>query len=157
MTTKKSLPPDYEELGFKIEGEEWNEYELDDGVKIRGRVFLGKIMRDPHNPKEMNFDLAPPKWIVYANTHQRGTPSVELLKDPQKQKDAKKYRIHVDRSHEPWNRYTILRTGQEVKVKLTIDDIYRFQDSYDQNGSPLYQIPNGIAISIKDNEPQRAN
>lgn len=86
-----SLPPDYEELEFRIEEEAWNEYELDDGVTVKGRVFLAKIMSDPNNPKKMSFDISPPKWSVFAATQHRGTPSVELLKDPTKQKDAKKH------------------------------------------------------------------
>jgi len=96
-TPSPSLPPDYEELDFKIEEEEWNEYELDDGVTIRGRIFLAKIMRDPNDPKKMSFDIAPPKWAVHASTPLRGTPSMELIKDPAKQKIAEKYRMNVKR------------------------------------------------------------
>jgi len=154
-TPHPSLPPDFEELDFKVEEEEWNEYELDDGVIIKGRIFLAKIMRDPNDPKKMSFDIAPPKWSVYATTQFRGTPSAELLKDPSKQKTAEKYRIHVNKSHEPWNRYRILRTGQEVKIKLTVDEVNRFKEAYDHNGSPLYQVPNGVAITIKENKPQQ--
>lgn len=149
------LPPDFEELEFRIEEEEWNEYELDNGIKIKGRVLLGKIIRDPNDPKKMNFDISPPKWVVYAPTQFRGIPSVELLKDPAKQKTAEKFRMHIDRSHEPWNRYTILRTGQEVKVKLTVDEIYRFSDAFDHNGCPFYQVPNGIQISVKESQLQQ--
>ncbi len=155
VNPKPSLPPDYEELDFKIEEEEWNEYELSDGVKIKGRVILAKIMRDPNDPKKMSFDITPPKWAVYASTQLRGSPSSELLKDPSKQKLAEKHRVRVDRSHEPWNRYTILRTRQELKIKLTIDEINRFNDAYDQNGSPFYLIPNGIAVSLKENNPSQ--
>lgn len=151
--SRSSLPPDFQEMEFTIEEEEWNEYELDDGVTIKGRLFLGKVIRDPNDPKKMNFDIAPPKWVVYSPTQLRGTPSLELLKDPVKQKEAKKYRAHVKRSHEPWNRYRIIQTAQEVKIKLTVDEILRFEDAYDQKGCPFYSIPNGVAISIKGNEP----
>jgi hypothetical protein len=156
MTTSPppSLPPDYEELEFKIEEEEWNEYELEDGVRIKGRIFLAKIMRDPNDPKKMNFDILPPKWSVYAPTPLRGIPSIELIQDPMKQKDAEKYRVRITRSHEPWNLYKILRTGQEIKIKLAVDEVLRFKDAYDQNGTPFYSVPNGVAITIKDNQPQ---
>jgi hypothetical protein len=149
------LPPDYEELDFKIEEEEWNEYELDDNIIIKGRLFLAKIMRDPNDPKKMSFDLSIPKWAVYAPAHLRGKPSVELLKDPIKQKTTDKFRVHINKSHEPWNRYRILRTGQEVKIKLAVDEILRFTNAFDQNGSPFYQVPNGVSISIKGNQPHQ--
>jgi len=154
-TPPPSLPPDFEELDFKVDEEEWNEYELNDGATIKGRIFLAKIMRDPNDPKKMSFDMAPPKWSVYAPTQLRGTPSTELLKDFAKQKTAEKYRVHVNKSHEPWNRYTILRTGQEIKIKLTVDEVNRFKDAYDQNGSPFYQVPNGVAVTIKENKPKQ--
>ena len=85
----------------------------------------------------------------------RGNPSVELLKDPQKQKEVSKYKVKININHEPWNVYRILRTAQELKIKLTVDEINRFDDSYDQNGSPFYSVPNGIAISVKENKPEQ--
>ncbi len=36
------MPRDFEEMEFTIENEEWNEYELKDGVRIRGRIILTK-------------------------------------------------------------------------------------------------------------------
>ena len=151
------LPSDYEEMEFKIEEEDWNEYELADDVRVKGRIFLAKIMRDPNDPKKMNFDITPPKWAVFAPPHLRGTPSLELIKDRDKQQSHKKYKVHIDKNHEPWNVYRILRTGQEVKIKLTIDEVNRFDNAYDQNGSPFYSIPNGIAITMKGNKPQQGS
>ena len=55
------LPIDYEEMEFEIIDEDWNRYELEDGITIKGRVILGKIMRDPNDPKKMSFDITPPK------------------------------------------------------------------------------------------------
>jgi len=154
-TPAPSLPPDYEEMEFNVEEEEWNEYELEDGVRIKGRIILAKIMRDPNDATKMSFDMAPPKWVVYAPTQLRGTPSIDLIKDVNRQKTAEKFRMRITRSHEPWNRYRILRTAQEVKIKLTVDEILRFTDAFDQNGCPFYQVPNGVAVNIKGNQPQQ--
>lgn len=148
------LPDDYEEMEFKVEEEDWNEYELEDDVRIKGRIFLAKIMRDPNDPQKMNFDITPPKWVVFAPSHLRGTPSTELIKDPSKQRTHNKYKVHIDKNHEPWNIYRILRTGQEIKIKLTVDEINRFDKAYDQSGCPFYSVPNGIAITIKGNKPK---
>lgn len=155
MSKPPPLPADYEELEFKIEEEDWNDYELSDGARVKGRIILAKIMRDPNDPKKLSFDLAPPKWTVYAPPHLRGKPSLELIKDPTKQKTHEKYKVHIDKSHEPWNIYRVLRTGQEIKIKLAVDEINRFKDAFDQNGSPFYQVPNGIAVSVKGNQPKQ--
>ena len=151
------LPHDFEEMEFKVEEEDWNEYELDDGVRIKGRIFLAKIIRDPNDPNKMNFDITPPKWAVYAPPPVRGKPSLELIKDKTKQQSHKKYKVHIDKNHEPWNVYRILRTGQEVKIKLTIDEVNRFDNAFDQSGCPFYSIPNGLAVAIKGNQPQQGN
>lgn len=45
------LPEDYEELEFSIGEEEWNEYTLNDGVTLKGRVILRKIEEIPINQK----------------------------------------------------------------------------------------------------------
>lgn len=39
-------PRDFDELEFSIEEERWNEYELNDGARVQGRVVLTKILRD---------------------------------------------------------------------------------------------------------------
>lgn len=153
MSNPNQLPVDYEEMEFKVEEEDWNEYELEDDVRIKGRILLAKLMRDPNDPKKMSFDITPPKWAVFAPPHLRGKPSLVLIKDPVKQKSHKKYKVHIDKNHEPWNIYRILRTGQEVKIKLTVDEIIRFDNAFDQNGSPFYTVPNGISVSIKGNQP----
>ena len=154
-TPSPSLPPDYEEMEFNVEDEEWNEYELEGGTVIKGRIILAKIIRDPNDATKMSFDMSPPKWVVYAPTHLRGVPSTELLKDPAQQKTAEKFRMRIVRSHEPWNRYRILRTAQEVKIKLTVDEVLRFKDAFDQSGCPFYQVPNGVAVNVKGNQPQQ--
>lgn len=155
MTLSAKFPSDYDEMEFEIVEEGWNEYELSDGVRIKGRVFLAKIIRDPNNLKNMNFDVTQPKWSIYAPVELRGPPSTELLKDSQRQNACDKYNVHIDRSHEPWNVYRILRTGQKVKIKLTIDEIIRLQDAFDPNGSPFYRVPHGISVLVKGNKPEQ--
>ncbi len=107
----KKMPSDFEELEFTIDEEGWNEYELKDGVTIHGRVFLTKIVRDPNDPKNMNFSFSKPQWVVYAPSHMRKEPE----KGPYDYKDAEKYEEKILTSHEPWNKYRIIRTGQKLK------------------------------------------
>ena len=138
------MPIDFEEMEFTIENEEWNEYELKDGVKIRGRIILNKIIRDPYNPNTFSFDIAKPIWSVFAPIALRGEPNFDRL-----EKDSsKKFEVHVDRNHEPWNVYRIVKTDQKVKVKLTATEVNRLEDKFDARGLPVYDIPNRVSCDI---------
>ena len=137
------MPLDLAEMEFTIENEEWNEYELKDGVKIRGRIILNKIIRDPYNPNTFSFDFAKPIWTVFAPIASRGETNMEGLK-----KDSAKFEVHVDRNHEPWNVYRIVKTDQKVKVKLTATEVNKFADKFDAKGLPVYDIPNKVTFDI---------
>lgn len=159
MSSKDSEPfsLDYEEMEFKVEREDWNEYELNTGARIKVRILLSQILRDPNNPKNMSFGTSSPIWAIYAPEHLRGIPSTDILSDPTKRAAQSKYKVLVEKNHEPWNVYKILRTGQELKLKLTVDDVYQFKDVYDGKGSPLYHVPHGVTVLVKDNEPDQGS
>lgn len=137
------MPIDFEEMEFTIENEEWNEYELKDGVRIRGRIILNKIIRDPYNPNTFSFDFAKPIWAVFAPISSRGEPNLEGLK-----KDSSKFEVHVDRNHEPWNVYRIVKTDQKIKVKLAATEVSRWAEKFDKRGLPVYDIPNQVSFNI---------
>ena len=142
--SKKPMPSDFEEMEFTVENEEWNEYELKDGARIRGRIILKKIIRDPYNPNVFSFDFSQPIWVVFAPTASRGEPNLDRL-----EKDSsEKFEVHVNRNHEPWNVYRIVKTDQKLKVKLTATEVNRWADKYDNNGLPVYDIPNRVSFDI---------
>jgi len=152
------MPKDFEELEFSVEQEEWNRYDLKDGATIRGRLLLIKIMRNPYNPQEMSFDFSIPVWVVSAPVALRGEPdtrsTLELQADHAR---GQKYEVHINNSHEPWNVYRILKTGQKLKIKLTIQEINRFTDKFDKHGMPSYNVPSGVSVSLSKNEPEKGN
>jgi len=67
-----SLPDEFETLDFEILEEGWNSYELSDGVTIKSRTILKKIMVDPMNPKKYGFDTLPMLLSVFAPLANRG-------------------------------------------------------------------------------------
>jgi len=137
------MPIDFEEMEFTIENEEWNDYELKDGVRIRGRIILNKIIRDPYNPNTFSFDFSKPIFVVFAPMASRGESNWKGA-----EKDVNKFEVHVDRNHEPWNVYRIVKTDQKVKVKLTAREVNRWVDKYDKRGLPVYDIPNQVSFDI---------
>ena len=143
LPPKNPMPIDFEEMEFTIENEEWNEYELKDGARIRGRIILSKIIRDPYNPNTFSFDFSRPIWVVSAPTALRGESNWNGVKN-----DSSKFEVHVNRNHEPWNVYRIVKTDQKVKVKLTATEVNRLADKYDKRGLPVYDIPNQVSFNI---------
>jgi len=144
LPPKNPMPIDFEEMEFTIENEEWNEYELKDGTRIRGRIILNKVIRDPYNPNVFSFDVSKPVWVVSAPTALRGEPNLDRLE----RDSSEKFEVHVNRNHEPWNVYRIVKTDQKVKVKLAATEVNRWADKYDKRGLPVYDIPNQVSFNI---------
>ena len=147
----KSMPLDFEDLDFTIQSEEWNEYELKDGAIIRGRIFLSRIQRDPYDPKNMALDFSTPTWIVRAPTSMRGQTNI-VQGQPI---TGEKYEVHVDKSHEAWNVYRIIKTGQKLKIKLAVNEVNKFIDKFDLKGMPIYDVPNGVTVILSEPEPKK--
>lgn len=59
-----------------------------------------------------------------------------------------KFEVHVNKNHEPWNVYRIIKTGQKLKLKLSITEISRFVDKFDADGMPIYDIPSGVSVAF---------
>lgn len=147
----KSMPPDFEDLDFTVQAEEWNEYELKDGATIRGRILLTRIQRDPYDPKNFAFEFSLPVWVVRAPSSMRGQPNITAGQPI----SGEKYEVHVDKSHEAWNVYRIIKTGQKLKIKLSINEVSRFIDKFDLKGMPVYDVPNGVTVNLSEPEPKK--
>ena len=143
------MPIDFEDLDFTVQEEEWNEYELKDGAAIRGRIFLSRIQRDPYDPKNLAFEFSNPFWTVRAPVSMRGLPDTTQHDQPI---SGTKYEVHVDRNHEPWNVYRIIKTGQKLKIKLTVNEVSRYVDKFDAKGMPLYDVPHGVTVNLSEPE-----
>ena len=144
MQESKSLPDDFEEMDFVVEEENWNEYELDDDSKIKARIILKKIIRDPNNTKIYNFDINPAIFAVHAPQTKRGEKNKEPT--PDQYNTLESYELRINRSAEKWNVYRILKTGQTMRVRLTVSRIRRIKDKFDKDGLPFYLIDSGPMI-----------
>lgn len=148
----KPMPLDFEDLDFTVQAEEWNEYELKDGATIRGRIFLSRIQRDPYDSKNLALEFSTPVWVVRAAISMRGQPNITLGQPI----SGEKYEVHVDKSHEPWNVYRIIKTGQKLKIKLAVNEVSRYIDKFDLKGMPIYDLPNGVTVTISEPEPKKS-
>lgn len=154
---------DLDNLEFKVIKEIWNEYELKDGTKIRGRMFLTRIAEDKNKPKPattnskeqiVDFQFSFSKHFeVFAPKDQLSAPT----KIPSVKEIAEDKKMEVDpiTMSEPWNIYEVIKNGTIIKAKLVVSEIHRVNDIYDQFGQPYYILKNGPVFDAKINTDKK--
>jgi hypothetical protein len=150
---QNTLPDEFEDMDFEIVEEDWNTYELSDGVIVRARTILKKILIDPINPNKYGFDTVPIILTVVAPLANRGEKN--NVPTAEEYKTLPNYEIKINKSHEPFNSYRILKNGQVMKLKLVMTKISRVSDRFDGNGLPIYLVNSGPMIHMeKENTTQ---
>ena len=142
----RNLPDEFEEHDFSIDQENWSEYELNDGTRIRARLIITKIMADPHNPNALMFDFNPIIIAVYAPVQNRGERNNEPR--PEEWNTLPSFEAVPIRSDERWNRYRILRTGRIVRCRATVTRIRRVTDRFNLDGMPFFLIDNSPMVTV---------
>jgi len=138
------MPDDFEELDFEVVEEHWNEYELPDGTRIHGRIFLKKLVRDPNDPNNMNISTSTPTWSVYANPANRGERN--NVPQPHEYTTLPQHEVMPTSNNERFNIYRILRGGQTIRIRLTVARVTRITDRFDHEGLPFYIINSGPIV-----------
>ena len=150
---------DLDNLEFRTVKETWNEYEFNNGTKLRGRMFLTRIAEEKNAPRpeskkpgelsqDLKFSFAK-HFEVFAPKDQLGAPSVIPSVNDIPDKD----KIEVDpmTMSEPWNTYEIIKNGTVVKAKLIVSEIFKVNGLFDRFGQPYYIIKNGPMFDTKPN------
>lgn len=140
------LPDDFEDLDFEVVEEHWNEYELSSGDRIRGRIIIIKIIRDPNNPNNYSVRSSQPQYAVTAPTANRGPRNNEPA--PHEINTLPSFEVRITSNNERWNIYRILRTGQILRVRLTVTAIRRAADRFDGDGIPFYLVTAGPMVAF---------
>lgn len=140
----EGYPDEFEELEFQIVEEGWNSYELSDGVTIKCRIFLKKIVVDPNNPNQFAFDIAPMISAVFAPLVNRGEKNNPPT--PTEYETLPGYEMKINRNNEPFNVYRILKNGKVLRLKLVVTKITRLVDRFDKDGLPFYILNHGPMV-----------
>jgi hypothetical protein len=130
------LPSNFEQLDFTVEEEYWNEYELSDGSRVKARVILQTVRRDPNNPSELEFRTVPPIFVPYAPVESRG----EMNKEPrlEEHENLPREEVKIIRNDEKWNKYRVAGMDRIFMLRLTVSTIYRVKNRYTVDGLPFY-------------------
>jgi len=140
-----SLPGDIEDFDFQIEKEEWNTYELKDGVKLKGRIIILRLLMDKNAAPGQYGIQSQNIFVPYAPQNMKGIPRTPPPQNEIKQSDM--YPVEVENSNEVWNVYRIPKTGDRIKVKLVATEVLRVKDVFDQSGQPYYIITSGLMVT----------
>ena len=147
------LPNEFEELDFEIVNEHWNVYELTDGITIKSRIVLKKIVVDPNDPNKYSFDIQPIISAVYAPLALRGEKN--NVPKPEEYNTIASYEVEPQRSDERFNVYRILKSGHVFKLKLVVTKFLRLSDRFDKDGLPFYILNHGPMIVMEKNDRQK--
>jgi len=145
-------PKEIEVLDFEVIEEHWNEYELEDNTKLRGRVIVTRVARPLHGPPGL-YDLSFNTTFTSTTSPSfRGKPSPplgpeELLVKEEDISSGIKIPVKILSSIEPWNYYRIEKTTDTFQVKLLVSAVYRVKDRFDQFGEPAYVITNRPVVA----------
>lgn len=130
-------------LDFDIMRENWSIYNLEDGNKLKMRVFLIQVRSPSIPPKkgdQIVFEFSQ-AVTVDAPPNRRGqkghAATQEELSDP---KNHGGVEISVESSREPWNEYHLAGTDRRLRVKIIVNRVWRIQDRFDAKGDPVYVI-----------------
>ena len=154
---------DLDNLEFKIIKETWNDYELKDGTKIRGRMFITRIAENKNSP--IPKDQKPGEQIVdysfsfgkhfevFSPKDQIGEPTPIPPLD--QISEDKKIEVDPLLMSEPWNIYEIIKNGTIIKAKLVVSEIFKVNDIFDKFGQPYYILKNGPVFDAKLNTDKK--
>ena len=151
MVMGESVARIWEDLEFDIVKETWNTYYLEDGVRIRGRTILKKLMRRRRGSKyEFTADFQN-IFTTIAPTHLRGRPGNPLTREEMMNAAKIGRPVRVVDSREDWNVYLVPDMNMRLKVKLTVVEVYRIPGRYDKYGEPIYAIRStNVIVPMKE-------
>ncbi len=133
--------PDFEVLEFEVLEEGWNEYELQNHTRVRGRVIVNRFVHDRNIPNPNAIHMSSQNiFVVDAPPEQRGAPSPLT---PEEIANPNGVPVQVLTNNEKWNKYRIIKSGLIVKVKLVLHEAYRVSDRFDSDGMPAYVFTSG--------------
>jgi hypothetical protein len=133
------------EVEFEPIEEHWNTYVLEDSTKVRARVILLKLL----TAKLPLFTTSQPSaqiqfktsyiFVVSARPELKGPPGPPLTQEEISSIiRGEGQLVRIRESDEKWNVYRIINSGETLKLKLVVSDVYRVPDRFDPDGEPIY-------------------
>jgi hypothetical protein len=144
-------PKTRKELEYRIVREHWNIYDLDDGVVVRARTFLVKLLRDEGPDGKPVYGTTTGVVVdVRAPSKKKKLPPPERMPTPEELEGAKKTEVPLGQSpDEPWNEYQFDDGNKTfgLKIRLVVSGITRVEGQYDTFGNPTYLVSHSTVVA----------
>ena len=131
---------DYEYCDFNTIKEDWNEYEIEDGTKLRIKFVMVKIVRQKilGTSGEYNYAFNSHNVVgVYSSKLRE--PDMKRYSPEEISKSIVKTDMKYTVLKEHWNKYLIKKDKTEILAKVVITDIQK-SDKIDEHGEHHYLI-----------------
>jgi hypothetical protein len=128
-------------LKFDIIKENWNEYELSDGVTIKIRIILMKIYRQENDKKGISLEFSQPLIAIFCPPEKMGDKNNQPK--PEEYDILPKEPIEILKPIEYWNEYRIGNSSKTLRIKYMASEIERISNRFNSNGEPFYLIDGG--------------
>jgi hypothetical protein len=152
----QQLPPDYEDLEFRVTEENWNDYELQGGYTLKARSVLLKVMRvRGPQPGQDQIGTAGQDIFIVTSAPRRGPPSPLTPQEVSGLIDVTRRVLRIERSNELWNVYEVPRTGNVIRTRLMITDISVVENRFDNFGYPAMIIRSGVITNVEGRNADR--
>lgn len=142
-------PP--KELEYRIVREHWNIYDVDDGVTLRARTFLIKLLKSEGADGKPIYNSTTGVVVdVRAPAKRKKTPAPERPVTPEEIESAKKTEVEPGQSpDEPWNEYQFDDGNKtyNLKIRLVVSGIQRVEGQFDMFGNPIYQVSHTTVVA----------
>lgn len=145
----KSTFEEWPWVPFRVLREEWNRYDMGNGIIVRLRLILVAVRQAP-SPKEKgprefssSFNIL---VGVDADPERRSSPNPnpKSLEELYKLELEEAEPVHTEES---WNYYSIGKEGQKIlKTQASMNSIHFAPGEYDQDGNPMLIVNSSYFI-----------
>jgi hypothetical protein len=146
-----SIPKGLKELEYRIVSEHWNIYTVDEGVVIRARTFLVKLLKGEAPDGKPTYSPTSAVVVdVRAPLKKKKTPAPDRPPNTDEIEAAKKTEVSIGSApDEPWNEYQFDDGSKtyNLRIRLVVSGIQRVEGVFDQFGDPIYQVSHSTVIA----------
>ena len=143
MIAEQMVSFDYDYVDFKVKKEDWNAYKLEDGVSLKFKVVLIKVIKPKEERQGVPLAFATTNVLaVFSPKELRGTPSGPTEGDY----EIEKYDVSFETLREDWNEYE-LEDGRILKIKPAISIINKTKH-FDRAGEPIYLVESNLLTKV---------
>jgi hypothetical protein len=129
---------DYENIDFDVIREDWNEYKIKDGSRIKMKFVMIKILKNKKAPMGEDYRFNCNQIVgIISPLQESGNPT--KIQSPQELIDSViEEDIKINPVKDDWNEY-LLRDGNKVNAKPIITLVQK-TDKFDDFGDRIYNI-----------------